>query len=99
MQGIYLEELGLNFVKTCFTTYNGNIFLIGIFFAAVLLFLFKSKNVEQYISIYTIFLFLTIFNPIPAQIVFGYFGMDEVYYRFFWLLPINIVIAYLFSKR
>ena len=37
MQGIYLSDLGLKFVKTCFTHYSGSILFIGIFFAGILL--------------------------------------------------------------
>lgn len=96
MQGIYLSDLGLKFVKTCFTHYSGSILFIGIFFAGILLFLTRKNQPEKCIATYTIFLFLTIFNPVLVNIFFRYVSMDEVYYRFFWLLPINLVIAYLF---
>lgn len=95
MQGIYLEELGLKFVKTCLSTYLGELYFFGIFIACIILFITHTNKTQKYISIYTFFLFSTIFNPFLVKIVFGYFGMDEVYYRFFWLLPINIIVAYL----
>ena len=31
MQGIYIDELGLNFVKTCFKTYVGDVCFFGVF--------------------------------------------------------------------
>lgn len=97
MQGILIEDLGIDFVKTCLTHYVGDVLFIGIFFAGILLFLTKKDQLQKYISTYTIFLFLTIFNPILVKVVLGPLGQDEVYYRFFWLLPVNLVIAYLFT--
>lgn len=97
MQGIYLKDLGLNFVKTCFDLYYGNVYFFGLFLAGILLFFIHKKGEKNYISIYTIFLFLTIFNPILVNLVYSHFQMDDVYYRFFWLLPVNIIAAYLFT--
>lgn len=95
MQGIYLKELGLNFVKVCLTTYLGQVYFFGFFIAGIFLFIIQKKRAEQYISIYTLFLFVTIFNPFLIKTVYAYFNQDEVYYRFFWLLPVNIIVAYL----
>lgn len=94
MQGVYLAEYGLRFVKTCFSLYSDKILFTGIFFVCILFFLSRQNKLEKQISIYTLFLFLTIFNPILVNLFFRYVDMDEVYYRFFWLLPINFVIAY-----
>lgn len=95
MQGIYLNDLGLKFVKTCFTNYWGQIYFFGVFVVAVLWFFLAQKHRLKYFSLYTFFLFLTIYNPVLVKIFFKYFNQDSVYYRFFWLLPVNLVIAYL----
>lgn len=98
MQGIYLKDYGLQFVKTCFSLYSENLLFVGIFFVGLLFLLTREKNMEKQIAIYSLFLFATILNPILVNIFFRYVDMDEVYYRFFWLLPINLVIAYLFIR-
>ena len=94
MQGVYLAEHGLDFVRTCFSLYGEGLLFVGIFFVGILLLLTK-KIPAQFLSFYTIFLFFTIFNPLAVKMIFGRLGMESVYYRFFWLLPINIVIAYI----
>ena len=45
MQGIYLNDLGLKFVKTCFTNYWGQIYFFGVFVVAVLWF-FLAQNTD-----------------------------------------------------
>ena len=96
MQDVYLEQLGLHFVKTCLTTYLGKVYFFGIFIASIFLFSLYKKNKLRYFTLYTLFLFCTIFNPFLVKLIFGYFDQDEVYYRFFWLLPINIIVSFLF---
>ena len=96
MQDVYLEQLGLHFVKTCLTTYLGKVYFFGIFIASIFLFSLYKKNKLRYFTLYTLFLFCTIFNPFLVKLIFGYFDQDEVYYSFFWLLPINIIVSFLF---
>ena len=94
MQGIYLNDLGLKFVKTCFTNYWGQIYFFGVFVVAVNWFFLAQKHRLKYFSLYTFFLFLTIYNPVLVKIFFKYFNQDSVYYRFFWLLAVNLVFGY-----
>lgn len=94
MQGIYLQELGIHFVKTCFSVYWGNIGFFGIYLAGIFWLLFSSKKELKMLSVYTLFLFLTIYNPILIKLFFSHFQMDDVYYRFFWLLPVSILLGY-----
>lgn len=97
MQGIYLNDLGLKFVKTCFSNYWGQIYFFGVFIVAILWFFITQKHRLKYFSLYTFFLFLTIYNPVLVNVFFKHFDQDSVYYRFFWLLPVNLVIAYLIT--
>ena len=97
MQGFYLEELGLGFVKTCLKAYFGEVYLSGIFITCIFLFLIQKRHPLRFVSYYVILLFATIFNPFLVKWFIGPFHQDEVYYRFFWLLPINLIIAYLFT--
>lgn len=97
MQGIYLNDLGLKFVKTCFVNYWGQIYFFGVFVVAILWFFIARKHRLKYFSLYTFFLLLTIYNPVLVNVFFKHFDQDSVYYRFFWLLPVNLVIAYLIT--
>lgn len=94
MQGIYIDELGLNFVKTCFKTYVGDVCFFGVFIACIFLLFIRPQKLTKSTSAYVLLLFLTIFNPFLVKLFFSYFHQDDVYYRFFWLLPVNLVIAY-----
>lgn len=93
MQGITIQELGIHFVQTCFSTYWKDIYFIGFYLSIIICFLFQKNRKQQYTAYYTIFLFLTIFNPFPVKWFFSFFHMDDVYYRFIWLLPVSIVIG------
>lgn len=76
-----------------FTT--GNVlYLLSVI--ALLIFFFKSNKNERKIFIGTILLLvLVIFNPISFQIICSKLGFLNRYYRFMWILPYNITIAYL----
>lgn len=95
MQGIYIHDLGLNFVKTCFTNYWGYLCFFGIYIFIVIFMFLSIKKEHKMLSIYNLFLFATIFNPALIKYFFAPFQMDDVYYRFIWLLPVNILLAYL----
>lgn len=98
MQGIYLNELGLKFVKTCLINYLGQIYFFGAFIVAIFWFTISKKKSLKYFSLYTLFLSLTVYNPFIVKLLFSRINQDAVYYRFFWLLPINIVVAYLITS-
>ena len=94
MQGIYIQDLGLSFVKTCLTMYWEELCFFGIYIVAIIFLLYSKKRELKMLSIYTVFLFLTIFNPVLIKYIYSLFHMDDVYYRFFWLLPVSILLAY-----
>lgn len=84
-----------NDVISLFREYMGTGLLVGWFLLAVIYLLIKEKRKQirilfVYVPIILLFLF---FNPLFAQIVYGFVG-DEIYYRILWLLPITVVIAY-----
>lgn len=94
MGNVNLDELGLSFVKICLQNYWGTIYFFGIFAACLFgIYLYKKKE-ATILVFYTAFLFLTIYNPFLVKFFYSKLGSDVIYYRFFWLLPISIVIAY-----
>lgn len=95
MAGVSIEELGLSFVWECLKEYWGScafgfVFLIGTFLAAVL----GKKKIYRMILWYTVFLAVTVYNPVVVKIVIPILNSDNEYYRFFWILPVIPVIAY-----
>lgn len=94
MGNVSLSELGLNFVNVCLSTYWGPLWFFWVFLAGILLTLFYRKRETAIFFPYTLFLFLTIYNPIIVKYFYSLIGSATVYYRFFWLLPVSAVIAY-----
>lgn len=94
MQGIYLKELGLKFVTTCLSKYWEGIYFLGFFIVGILWLLFQKGKAKKMMSVYVIFLVCTAFNPILVKYFLEPFQMDDVYYRFFWLLPVSILLGY-----
>ncbi|RGF13510.1 hypothetical protein DW177_12210 [Blautia sp. AM16-16B] len=98
MQGTFIENLGLSFVKTCLMTYWGNICYFGVYLICLIYLYAKYKKETEMFSVYTVFLFATIYNPVLVKYIFRYFNMDDVYYRFFWLLPVTYIMAFTSTK-
>ena len=98
MQGVYLSELGYGFVKKCVSIYcNGIPFIVCSL--VILLYLFYKKNKEtECIVTYSIFLVLTVYNPIVIKIFWGYLNEDTTYYRMLWLFPASIILTYVIVK-
>lgn len=94
MGDVNINELGLSFVKVCLNNYWGNICFFGFFSACILWFFCRKKHSTNLFLIYTAFLFLTIYNPIFVKYIFSKLGSDKIYYRFFWLLPVSLILGY-----
>lgn len=94
MGDVNIDELGLSFVKVCLNNYWGNICFFGFFAACILWFFCRKKHSTNLFLIYTAFLFLTIYNPIFVKYIFSKLGSDKIYYRFFWLLPVSLLLGY-----
>lgn len=95
MAGVTIEELGLGFVKTCMEQYWG-LCLFPVLFAAGLLFtLCSRKKRPSRVFLYsTVFLFLTVYNPVFVKYVVPKVNFENEYYRFIWLLPVTLGVAY-----
>lgn len=79
--------------------YVGTGMLAGVFIVAVgtLIFLEKEKDRRVLLVLMPIMVFLIFLLPVFAWVVSQY-AEDEIYYRFLWLLPVTIVIAYVGTK-
>ncbi len=74
---------------------NGYFFYLFLFSIAMCFFFRgkKAKFVAWYVIIYSI----VVLNPVSASVLTK-LGLDGVYWRSFWLLPIGSLIAYVFVK-
>lgn len=99
MGGINLNESGLDFVRQVFVTFGGNTTVLTLFLLSVLYLALKGKKEEKYVFVTTaIFLALTVYNPFAVKYILGKLGMVNVYYRFFWILPIVLTVGYVCTK-
>ena len=83
-------------VLDIYKKYSGNsLFMVLFLCSLVFLFCFEKEKGRRTILVYgsvclLLLFFLPIFSYVMIQMVFD----GEVYYRFLWLLPVNVVIAY-----
>lgn len=90
-------EQGWNIIKTATEWYFSNGYIWVLFLIAVIFSVLFSKNKNcLYLTWYTIIYSVCVLNPCSA-IVLSKLGMDGVYWRCFWMLPIGCIIAYMFT--
>lgn len=88
-------EKEIELIKTIFSNYfaDGGYFLIFLIALLALFVVEKKKENRNLLVYYPILMLFLILNPIFCYLVLKFVGQN-VYYRFLWLVPIGIVIAY-----
>lgn len=83
-------------IKEIFTNYFANGLYFVIFLVALIIFMVEEKRKEnkRILLYYPILVLIITLNPLFCKILLKFIGKN-VYYRFMWLLPFGIVIAYL----
>lgn len=107
MSGITIKELGLGFVRACMETYWGSCLFPLLFAAGILWALFcHKKQASRIFLFYTVFLFLTVYNPVLVKYVIPKLHFENEYYRFIWILPVipgvayyGVRLVYLFKRK
>lgn len=95
MQTITVGEFGISYLSKCLFAYFegcGYLLLFLIIMSFIVL-----KGSKRDIDIFlppVIALFVTIFNPVVPVVMNHIFDVNKEYYRFFWIAPIVIVIAF-----
>ena len=74
---------------------------MGLFLIA-LLYIFinikdEEKTIKAFLGAYPVLIMFFIWNPLFSKILVDFIGND-VYWRVYWLLPIGIILAYVFTK-
>lgn len=100
MSEISFQELELGYVKACIETYWGECAFLLLFAAGLIftLLFWKKERISRVFLFYTIFLFLTVYNPYAAQVLITKLKFENEYYRLLWILPVIPGIAYYFVR-
>lgn len=93
-----MVESGWNIVRIATEWYfsNGYMWLL-LLIAVIFIMIFNKNRYGTYLVWYTIFYAICILNPWSA-VVLSKLGMDGVYWRIFWMLPVGCLIAYVFTE-
>ena len=91
-----------NYISEAYARALGTGLYLGMFFLAVIFIIFELKKEEKsriklVFGFYSIIVLILAVNPIFANISIKVIG-DSVYWRIYWLLPLGIVLAYVFTE-
>ena len=97
----FTEEI-FGYINEAYTRALGTGLYLGMFFLAVIFVILEAKKEEKnriklVFGIYSIIVLLLALNPIFANISIAVIG-SEVYWRVYWLLPIGLLLAYVFTE-
>ena len=99
MQGLNVFEKGIGYLWACLSLYTGACAYLCLYAAALVYICLRGSRREKEIFIPgSVFLILTVYNPVAPVILDKFFDVNNEYYRFFWLLPVIVLVPYLFTK-
>lgn len=95
MAGVTIQELGLRFVDACMRLYWSSCWYPLLFVVGLICTLIwgRKRNSRIFIG-YTLFLLLTVYNPLVVKYMIPRFKFENEYYRFIWILPVVPAVAY-----
>ena len=95
MAGVTIQELGLRFVDACMRLYWSSCWYPLLFVVGVICTLIwgRKRNSRIFIG-YTLFLLLTVYNPLVVKYMIPRFKFENEYYRFIWIIPVVPAVAY-----
>lgn len=92
---ISASELKNSFVRICFSLFQGKGLFLYLTASCLLYLMLQKKNTERsFWRGYGAFLLLIVYNPLIVWYPVAKFNLDSEYYRFLWLIPIPVIIAY-----
>jgi hypothetical protein len=99
MQGLNVTERGIGYLWACLSAYTGACAYLMLYAAALLyVCIFGSRREKEIFIPCSVFLILTVYNPIAPVILDKFFDVNSEYYRFFWIAPVIALVPYLFTK-
>ncbi|MBR5406795.1 MAG: hypothetical protein IK111_04025 [Lachnospiraceae bacterium] len=99
MQSLNVTENGIWYLRECLRAYTGACAYFMLYAAAlVYVCVFGSKREKEIFIPCSVFLLVTVYNPVSPVLLDRFFDVNSEYYRFFWLLPVIVLIPYLCTK-
>ena len=99
MQGLNVTEKGIGYLWACLNAYTGACAYLMLYVAAlVYVCIFGSRREKEIFIPCSVFLMLTVYNPVAPVILDKFFDVNSEYYRFFWIAPVIVLVPYLFAK-
>ena len=95
MAGVTIQELGLRFVDACMRLYWSSCWYPLLFVVGLICTLIwgRKRNSRIFIG-YTLFLLLTVYNPLVVKYMIPRLKFENEYYRFIWIIPVVPAVAY-----
>ena len=95
---IQIADAGMDFIRQCLKTYQGETCFLLLFAGAMLLLFWLkdpgSRALKLLLWPYFTILVSTVYNILIMKVLIQKLNFSGEYYRFFWLLPLGVVIPY-----
>lgn len=99
MQGVSVAELGIKYLGEVLSRFNGGCIYPAIYFACIIFLCVKGSKRDFKIFVpMTLFLILTVYNPVFPLILSKFADINSEYYRFLWITPVIILVPYTITK-
>lgn len=99
MQGLSVFDKGIGYLEACLSYYNGETAYMLLYVLGLIFLLLKGTEKEKQVFLpCSIFLLLTVYNPVAPVLLDHFFDVNSEYYRFFWVTPIVLLIPFLTVK-
>ena len=99
-----VEENTINVCNEAFQRFVGSGVYVGLFFISILYIISylksndkKDKNIKLIFAIYCVIVLILNLNPRFTKFIITILKEDVTYWRVYWLLPVGINIAYMFT--
>ena len=100
-----VNEKTIYVCKDAFSKFIGNGLYVGLFLISILYVISymknndnKEKKIKIILGIYCIIVFILNLNPVFTKWITGILNEHDTYWRVYWLLPIGISIAFMFTE-
>ncbi len=85
-------------IEMCRTAFEGIEWFVAAYVLCIVFFLFRGRETLKLTFVYPLaFMLVTVFNPFLIVPVAEMIGLTIRFRRLFWLLPVNLVLAYAFA--
>ena len=99
MQGLNVVNKGIGYLWACLSNYAGSCAYLMLYMAAlVYVCVYGSRREKEIFIPCSVFLIVTVYNPVAPVLLDRFFDVNSEYYRFFWLAPVIILVPYLGTK-